>query len=198
MKPRNGLAGTRHKTRGWSIEDYANYYRWMPGYDREKLFAHNIAIYELERRRSKKNYFKLELKSSSDHCVFLMFWAPEGKTRPHQHVYEGRGSAAAIHVLKGTIVQELFRIGEAQEELLEYNEYFYGYGQEAIQEEPDCVHRIGNKSLSSWAITVHEFTPGFAMRVYDFELNRTWLIAGNEDTLGDPPYDAEPIWPRTN
>jgi hypothetical protein len=91
------------------------------------------------------------------------------------------------------LIQELFGIFEENYEVLERNECAVG---EEIYEDPDSLHRIGNGSLRDWAVSIHEFTPGFKMKVYDFAENKKWLVDGNEDTLGDPRDDAGPIWPN--
>jgi hypothetical protein len=33
------------------------------------------------------------------------------------------------------------------------------------------------------------------MEVFDFGYNQRWTVKGGEDTMGEPPEDAKPIWP---
>lgn len=173
---------------------YIQYFEKMGDAGREKYFLGCIRGYErrwLETGK-RQQYFKQFGKESDDYCVVMMFWAPGGHTRPHEHLYAGKGSPAKIHVLYGGLVQELFDLSDEKHECVKRNEYSAG---SEFQEEPDSLHRISNKSPCDWAVSMHEFVPGFQMRVYDFQRNLQWIVDGHEDTLGDPPENAEQIQP---
>ncbi len=137
-------------------------------------------------------YYKQPILETSDSSVFLFLWVPEGKTRPHSH----SGSEARIHVLYGTLRHEHFAIWDEDYELID-GENYPSLGRDADIDEPDnVVHRVLNPSLRWPALSLHLFVPPLnSMEVYEFAENKRWTVRGGEDTLGDPPCDAEPIWP---
>lgn len=167
--------------------------------EREEYFNLHIGRYQSRWLAFDQQYFKEILKGSEDRRLYIMYWAPKGMTRPHQHIYEDKGAPATIYILRGGLSQELYAIFDEGYERLEKNEFSAG---EEICEEPNSLHAIGNSSAHDWAVSIHEFVPGFKMRVYDFNFvrdgkkGRQWIVDGKEDTLGDPPESATPIWPR--
>ena len=179
-----------------TIEEYVAYFRNMSEAQREDYFMPEIQRCKNLQRRIGKQYCKKTLLHNKKRCIQLMVWAPEGKTRPHEHLYRlvDKGAPATIYVLRGGIVQDLFAILDEGYEHLESN--FHHAGDEPIIEDPSSIHRIGNASLKDWTITIHEFVPGFQMLVYDFGLNLIWIVDGKQDTLDSPPENALPIWPR--
>ena len=138
----------------------------------------------------RRPYYKKVLMNASDSCMILIVWAPEGKTRPHKH----GGSNTKIHVLQGALEQDLFAMWDEGCERLERCVHLEG---EEFEENPETVHRIGNASPFDWAVSLHLFEPPLEeMEVFDFAYNQRWTVKGGEDTMGDPPSDAAPIWPK--
>ncbi|MBI1888628.1 MAG: hypothetical protein HYS15_01710 [Candidatus Spechtbacteria bacterium] len=136
----------------------------------------------------RRPYYKEVMMGAHDWCIVRIFWTPEGKTRPHKH----GGSNTRIHVLQGTLEQDLFAVWDEGCELLERCIYLEG---EEFSEDPETVHRIGNASPFDWAVSLHLFEPPLEkMEVFDFTYNERWTVKGGEDTMGDPPKDALPIW----
>lgn len=176
-----------------SIKECLAYYDASNAAAQEVLDKH---LEEFKNRwlKTSRSYFKLRVANSTN--LYLMFWSPNGYTRPHEHLYPDgyTGAPATIYVLRGGLVQEHFSIQEAhQYHLLSASDYWTSG--EPMEEDENVLHRIGNASLKDWAISIHEFVPGFTMRVYEFSLNKKWIVSGRRDTLGPPPKDAEPIWP---
>lgn len=179
-----------------TIEQYVEYFHNMEEREREAIFSQDIIRCRRLWQARGTQYCKKTLTEGNGHCIQLMFWAPEGKTRPHEHLYpdEVRGAPATIYILRGTLTQDLF--GILDEDYMHLQSNKHGAWDEPIFEDHSAIHRIGNPSLREWAVSIHEFVPGFKMRVYDFGLNLQWVVEGTQDTLGPPPKDAEPIWPR--
>lgn len=137
----------------------------------------------------RRPYYKKVVVSADDSCIVFIVWTPEGKTRPHKH----GGSGAKIHVLKGALMQDLFAVWNESGEVLEQVMHLEG---EEFCEDPETVHRIGNASPFDWAVSLHLFEPPLTeMEVYDFAYNQRWTVKGDEDTMGEAPSDAKPIWP---
>lgn len=150
----------------------------------------------------------------------LIFWSPGAYTRPHNH----SGSEAKITVIKGCLIQKYFVIHEEFKKVQE-REWGIRYheGDDFIDDargmyeihmvdekgklkfiELPAVHQVLNESNSEWAVSFHVFedritehSPLEAMWVHDFdrEVPVKWKVRGDEDTWGDPPENAVPIWP---
>ncbi len=138
----------------------------------------------------RRPYYKKVLVRAEDSCIVRIIWAPEGRTRPHKH----GGSSAKIYVLQGALAQELFALWDEGCGLLERCIHSEG---EEFDEDPETIHRIGNASPFEWAVSLHIFEPALkAMEVFDFAYNERWTVHGDEDTMGEAPSDAVPIWPK--
>jgi hypothetical protein len=177
------------------IDWFYEYFSGLSDLEREEYFAHAIQKFREEWRRSGREYFKADLGTVGKN-IYLIFWAPEGRTRPHRHIYPKStvGSLAKIYVLEGTLTQDLFAIWDEDCEILSRSEH--PANGDPIEEDGEIVHRLGNKSLTQWAVSLHEFVPGFRMKVFDFGRNSEWFEDGTQDTLGRPPHNAKQIWRR--
>ena len=165
----------------------------VEGYERgpsKCLLAGLIQRHKNLPRTQRRPYYKQVLLRYDDSCIVRIVWAPEGRTRPHKH----GGSSVKIYVAQGTLEQDLFVLwGEG----CKLQERFIHLEGERFCEDPETVHRIGNASPLDWAISLHLFVPPLeTMEVFDFTYNEHWIVQGDEDTLGEPPSDAIPIWPK--
>jgi hypothetical protein len=134
-------------------------------------------------------YWKYPIVKEEGYSIVLTLWAPGAATRPHSH----SGSEARIRVLNGSLWQRNFSIEKVGGMSLGGNLYREG---ENITEERASIHRIANAVSNAWAASLHLFSPPLeGMEVYDFDRNRGWSVTGDENTLGEPPSHALPIWP---
>lgn len=175
-------------TCGLTFESWVEAYRvtLLGGDFREPFMQRYINLPPAQRRP----YYKKVVVSADDSCIVRIIWTPEGKTRPHKH----GGSSAKIYVLQGALEQDLFSMWEEKCEFLERCIHLEG---EEFEENPETVHRIGNASPFDWAVSLHLFEPPLEeMEVFDFAYNERWTVKGDEDTMGEPPKSALPIWPR--
>ena len=173
----------------WYVNQYANNCTAQEKLDKDlEKFQTSWA------KTRNKSYFKVKVPQSDN--LYLMFWAPNGYTRPHEHLYPDgyTGVPATIYVLRGRLVQQHYILYAVGYDLLSESDYWVGG--EPMEEDAQVLHRIVNPSLKDWAVSIHEFVPGFKMRVYEFALNKKWIVSGRRDTLGRPSDDAKPIWPR--
>lgn len=155
------------------------------------FFDWHIRSFERRSKELQRPYYKDMISETSDGCVVIIYWAPDGRTRPHSH----GGSLAKIHVLRGGLAGEVFEIGEAPPVKTASRKIYSTHKDRDIIENPGVVHRICNVLLNDWSVSIHKFKRDFTMEVYDFTRNLRWPIRGEEDTLGDPPENAIPIWP---
>lgn len=143
------------------------------------------------------SYRKIPIRETPDSTVMWVCWAPGASTRPHKHLEPEavKGSEATICVVRGSLCQELFAIWSEDYEDLGGNTYQAG---EKFVESPGSVHQVGNVSSGDWALSLHLFEPPLhGMEVYDFDIKFFWTVQGDEYTVGEPPPDALPIWPRS-
>jgi predicted metal-dependent enzyme (double-stranded beta helix superfamily) len=171
--------------------EYVDLIERLPEDDKARHFEEIVNRYKHLPKKSRRPYYKEIVRKTSESTIILTIWAPGGSTMPHEH----GGSQAMIRVLFGDLVQELFSIWEEDYEVLERNEYACG---EEIVEDQSSVHKIGNKSLRRWAVSLHLFEPPLLeMEVYNFEENWRSKVGGDEDThvlTATRPKNAVPIW----
>jgi len=150
-------------------------------------------------------YYKIPILGRGGKEVVMIFWVPNlatgvrNGTKPHSH----NGSEARVRVLLGMLRQDVFSIDidEAGRRRINSVERCYtGHASQSkdrgFVEKPHSIHALSNQGLGDWAVSLHEFDEDFSMEIYDFNRNLRWPVTGHEDTLGDPPEDAIPIWPR--
>lgn len=156
--------------------------------EKEKQYA--FALRRLS-ERPRRQYHKIPYGENNDTCVIVIFWAPDGKTRPHSH----GGSPARIRVVHGALAQDEFRIGDKPPAEWLGSTIHSTRKDWDMVEEPGGVHRVRNCLVTECSISVHEFKLDFSMEIFDiFESRLRWPVLGGEDTLGNPPANAVPIW----
>ncbi len=168
---------------------HINNIKRMSEANQREYFDNIINKYKKLPKRERRPYYKTSVKSMDEFSIARIVWTPDGRTMPHKH----GGSEALIRVLYGGLTQELFAIWEEDYEILERNEYS---AWEEIEESPETVHRIGNKSSRQWAVSLHLFDPRLdSMEVYNLEDNWRCIVRGDSDTvLTFRPKNAVPIW----
>jgi|GEM_PF-5616440 hypothetical protein len=145
-------------------------------------------------------YYKIPISEHKGKKVVMIFWAASfvGRalkgTKPHSHA----GSKAKVRVLYGMLRQDVFSIdidGAGRRRVNSIEKYYVSLRNHSeFVEEPYSIHAVSNAELGKWSVSLHEFDEGFTMEIYDFEKNLRWPSRGDEDTLGDPPENAVPIW----
>lgn len=157
-------------------------------------FREVVKCFEELSTGEKKSYYKLPVFMNEAVSLIIIFWSPASQTRPHSHDI----SQAEIWVLQGSLSRSVYHLNKERkpskivpdgvdEILFFYDNY--------LTELPGEIHQIAN-NFEGWTVSLHKFTPGLSrMWVYDLENNLKWPVAGDEDTLGEPPKNAGPIWP---
>jgi len=150
--------------------------------ERQVYFAECIKDLESLPKRKKRPYYKFLVSENKTkgYCLIMIFWTPNGETRPHMH----GDSRAKIKVLQGTLCQTNFTLMEPKRNL---RKFFIGRTYDAldgiIDEYPDTIHSVKNSSKYDWAVSLHLFTPELAeMTIYNFEENWRCDIKGDVDT----------------
>ena len=157
-------------------------------------------------REEQRPYYKIPILESGGKDgvkqIVMIFWAPNflklcNGTRPHSH----GGSSARVRVLRGMLRQDVFSIDideAGRRHITSVGNYYTDSSprkrNREFVEEPGSIHAVSNLGLGHWSVSLHEFDEGFTMEIYDFEKNLRWPSRGDEDTLGDPPENAVPIW----
>lgn len=162
---------------------------WTEQTKNRYFFDWHIGGYERRSKELQRPYYKDVISQTEDGCVIIIYWAPNGGTRPHSH----GGSPAKIHVLLGCLVQEVFKIGDMPPAKTAFRKNHFAHKAPNIIERPGVVHRVSNVLVTEWSISIHKFNRDFTMEIYDFEENLRWPVRGENDTTGDPE-SAVPIW----
>jgi len=172
------------------FQDCIDYLERMTEHEREEYFADTIKSLSHPSKGPLKPYYKVPYGENNDTCVIMIFWAPDGRTRPHSH----GGSSARVRVVRWALAQDKYEIGESPPAKWLGRTVHSTHKDWDIIEEPGGVHRICNCSIVDWSVSVHEFYLDFSMEIYDFESNLHWPVEGEEDTLGKLSENAVPIW----